>query len=510
MSWRGPGLLGLCLLMGVLQVLLLIPTFGVSLNSIPDEGTVALQAMNVLKGLVPHRDYFILTPISSDYWVGAWFFVFGTSLESLRCYFILEMAVAAAALQYFSARLLPRGWSELAPLCFMCHAPFCWYIPSPRWDAGVFLLLALCLIHGPPRRLIFSGILVAMAALTQHPAGAAGAAGITLALVLQREAGWPAVRAFWGGILLLWLPFLGFLWAHDLVANFLNDTIYFTLNNYVAAHKVSVDWSSFLPNFVAAGQTWQAGGTLNSLLIFGYAVVDLVTYGGWFALTSLIVLLSLKLRRRELLCLALCLAFLTLLEAVRPNRYHFTFHMPFVLLALFYLLHRLGKVGAVISAFLLACHALVALGHVRSVQMSNIPVAMPMGTTYVREQGRAQALHQILQVNSSFPPAEKLFVFPDDPELQWLLGRGPATRDVAALPCFYSYPHFQSIREGLRQDGVENLLFVPMVLDFTAYPTISQKDHDREQKWLLEFLGQGYRPYKQAAGLTFYRRQDLP
>ncbi|MFN8610497.1 MAG: hypothetical protein U0931_23360 [Vulcanimicrobiota bacterium] len=507
--WRGRPLLALCLAMAFLQLLALYPTFCVALGSIPDEGVVALQAMNVMLGKVPHRDYFILTPISSDYWVAAWFCIFGNSLESLRAYFFTEMALSVACLQWVSARIFPKGWSELPPLFFLCTGPYGWMIASPRWDAMFFLLLALVCLDWP----MLSGVMVGLAALTQHPAGAAGCAGISLALALKTPGGlatkYKAVRTFWLGILLLWFPFLLYLTSQDLVTAFFSDTIYFTLNTYAAAHKVGFDWNGMVSGLWAGLHTLRAGDVYTGFILLAYAIVDISTYGTWFALALLAPVWGLRSGKLPA-AMGLSLTFLTLLEYVRPNRYHFGFHRPFVLLALVALVRLAARGRRGLAVVLLICHALVAVAFIRSNLGSDIPVALPKGTLYVRDPERSEAMRSIAEVNASIAPGEKIFFFPDEPLLQWLLGRGPATRDVAAFPQYYPFAHFVQTRLDLKNEGVENLCYVPMTMDFSAYPGLSPEAHAREEKWLVGFLSEGYRVSRRVAGLTFFRRKDLP
>ncbi|MBT9589267.1 hypothetical protein IV102_38430 [bacterium] len=512
MQWSGRPLAMMCLLMALLQAAVLYTTFGVALGDIPDEGTIALQALRVAQGQIPHRDYFLQTPLASDVWVGLWFRLFGSSLESLRAYFFLEMALMAALIELLSTRLLPRRWSEIPALWFLCHYPFGWYIASARWDGAFWILAALVSLRDTRWRLV-TGVLVGLAALTQHTAGAAAFAAVTVAVTAQAGP-WKSklqeLRWFAWGVVLVWFPFVLFLFAYDSVSLFFYDTIFFNLTSYAQAHRMSIQWWLLLDNFRAALAVYQnSGDLLTFFLLLGYAIVDLGTFGLWFPLTAVGTARALFLRDCDQLALALTLAFLTLLELVRPNHYHFNFHSPLVVI-LWVVLARAGRgPGKLALALLSVGHVLVLAGHLQSSQFCNQVVGMPKGVLHLRGPERAEALREIVRVNHQIPPQEKLFVFPDDPLLQWLLGRPPVTREVAAFPCFYTYDQFQAIRQALKEEGVENLLYVPMNFDFRAYPGISEAQHHREETWLLLYLTQGYHPYRKVAGLTFYRRDGL-
>lgn len=493
--------------MAVLQAMVLSSTFCIALNDVPDEGTVALQALRVLQGQLGHRDYFIQTPLSGDYWVAAWFSVFGSSLESLRLYFITEMALLVACLQWTSAQLLRRGWSELPALAFLCNAPFCWYIASPRWDACLWIMLALSQVNSG-RRWWLTGAGVGLAALTQHPAGAAACAGIGLAMLLQPKPTWQEIRLFAGGVLLFWFPYVLFLASQGLVSNFLYDTIFFNLTNYVS--PVPYDWRAFGDNFRASWGLFAHGEFWPGLLTLGYACTDVSTYGCWFLTILLGLALALRERRVLPLAITLTLLFLTLLEIMRPNRYHFNFHLPLVLMVMAYIGSRCGRLGVGAAVVFLAAHALVLLGHRTSNASHNQPVSLPNGTLYLRSPGRAEALRRIAEVNASIPAREKMFVFPDDPSVQWLLGRGPTTREVAAAVCFYTFTQFQAIRQSLDEEKVENLLFIPLAFSPDSYPAVTARQFQEQQEWLVEYFTTNYTLTTSVVGVSFYRRKVLP
>lgn len=505
-SWRYQ--LGISLLLALVQMLVLLTTFGVALGNCPDEGTIALQAIRVTQGQLAHRDYFLQTPIGGDIWVGAWFSLFGDSLESLRSYFLAEMMLMVCTIHFLSCRLLGRGWSELPALLFLCHSPFCWFIPSPRWDAALFLLLAI----SSQRLALLAGFWVALAALTLHPAGAAGAMGMAGALALTRD--WARLRHFLWGILAIWFPYILFLTYHNLVSTFLYDTLYFNLTRYVATQKSSLAWSQIGANlsagWVVLGEVRDFPSFLRFVAVSGYGFIDLVTYGFWFPLAVIGPIVALKVRNPIAMGASFTLAFLTLLELVRPNRYHFQFHAALLLIVLVWLASKLGRGGRAFLGLVLLAHLGVLGGHLRSNLASNLPVGTARGTLYVSSPTTAAILKEFMAINRSLPVNEKMFVFTDNPMLQWLFGRGPVTREVVAFPLFYSYDQYAAIRRDLDREGVENLVFCPMNYDAQAFPEISMSEAYAVEAWLRRYFTEGYRVYREVAGVTFYRRLDLP
>lgn len=500
--WSGRSLLKLCLAMAFLQLLSLSSTFGIALGGIPDEGTVALQAMRVVSGQLGHRDYFIQTPISGDYWVGAWFWLFGSSLESLRAYFLLEMCLLCATIQYFSARLLPKYWSEAPALFFLCQAPLSWYIASPRWDAIFFAVLAL--IFTDQKRFGLAGVLVGLSALTHHPIGAMLFFGINCALLLSGQ-NWPTIRSLLGGVMSLWVPYLFILQYNGALDTFLQDVLFFNLTQYAApAH---FDWSTFSANFTAARGSLGHEPALTSLILLGYAWFDLWSYGAWIPLAVLSLLNAPRKRHQRIAALALAFVFCSLIEFLRPNRYHFNFLAPLFNLLFVYWLRQKPKPGAPILAVTVVAYLLVLVGHTLSNQRSNLPVAFPNGVLYVDSPAKREAFIQIIQTNATIPAGEKVFFFPDEPYLQWLLGRGPATREVGVPPCFFTHSQIQGVLHSLATEPVNYLAHAALEFNAEAHPEISRRYYELEEQNNLRQLTKDYQVWAVSAGVTFYKRK---
>ncbi|MEW6277241.1 MAG: hypothetical protein AB1758_01365 [Candidatus Eremiobacterota bacterium] len=511
----------------LLQVMLLWPAREAYLG-LQDEGFVASVASRVCHGEMPYRDYFTRAMPGTDWLLGLSFRVLGEQLWVLRGYFALMAGLLAASVQWFSCRLLPRGWSELPAILFMSLGVQAFPLANCQWDASIFSLLALTVLAERRRvgALVLAGVLCGVTVLFIQTKGVATCAGAGLLVLLEPLPWRQRLRNLGGlvaGALVPGALFTAWLLSVQLLGAFLTMAIGVNLNAYVELQSVPYSLSPLWEELrvLAEGLTRiGSGGTLAWTLWFfralAFAVVDWVKFGGYYpVLLAGAVLAFRRARSRPWtvqdsalvgLVLVLCLA--SALDAARPNRYRLNLQSPLWNPLLVYCLWRLTRFRSVLTGVVLAAYLAHGLDNLTGWWRYRYPIAFPRGVLRA-EDPRLAALtgRLVADVLQSAPPGTPVFIFPDLMFAAWLLDRPNPTRLPEAIPLMYPEQEFVLAREALYRQPSACLVYFPLDPHLGGdYPRIEPARFAAEQERLHRFFTEGCRVSAETPAYRVYVR----
>jgi len=210
-----------------------------------DEGLVLTDALRVMHGLVPHRDFYYNYGPGKIYLLAGIFKVFGLSVYASRIF----SASAGAFLILTVFAVVKRFTSTWAGI--ICAAlAIVWPLWAP-WSLLIALMLwtTALLSEAQKTPLIFAGILAGIATLLRYDMGGVGMIAchlLTLAFIRR------SVLPYLGGCALILVPVSAFYVRDHVVRDFVFDIFVYTDKHYRAARALPFPGKySLSANFVA-------------------------------------------------------------------------------------------------------------------------------------------------------------------------------------------------------------------------------------------------------------------
>ena len=448
---------------------MLVPGVFMSL-SIFDTGFLASGAMEILRGGLPMRDFYVIYGPGQYYLTAAAMGVFGEDLAVLNVVHLVVMAWLGTLLAVLAARLCPLaprvagyGTAMVFTACSIC------FLPSPGYaaiTATLVLLLALNqVIRGeqevPASALLLASVLIGVAGLLRWDFGLLGFVALCLTWLASRPV------AFGPGLARLSLPglalgalfFLPFIWLCGW-SRWWTEVPVFHLSEFAEWRGISfmepnLEWlraATNLPQILTAVSRW-----IGFLLPFVLVAMGLPT-----ALWRLFKAPPDDGRWRDRLALGLCLLCLVLLNQQRV-RTGLEQGFPALVVSLpiaTYLpgvwsvdVRRVSWLLPVVVALVMLHEAEVTWlqqvdSHVESLprysgsRVGNRPAAVQ----------RAQQYRQVVQaLRAQVPPDQRLYsgvvdtsrLWVNDPMLYFLSDRRSATRWIEMEPGLVNAPQRQ-------------------------------------------------------------------
>jgi hypothetical protein len=190
-----------------------------------DEGLALFNAMRVMQGDIPFRDYWAIYPPGQSYTLAAVFSLLGTDVAVARLYDTFIRFGIALVIFLIADRLISRWMALLlfaTIIVNLAAATFYGYAVFPALLFGLLSILALTHYTREQRRrwLFLAGVAIGVTAAYRLDVGAYAGVSVALALLLfkasHRHKGWP-VKVLIGslslimGTALIMLPFYGYL-----------------------------------------------------------------------------------------------------------------------------------------------------------------------------------------------------------------------------------------------------------------------------------------------------------
>lgn len=425
----------------------LAPTVG-RFSSLLDEGLVTSPADRVVQGQLLYRDIYLFTTPGPVAFLAVPFRLLGVNLEAAH-WALLGLKLALLLALYAVTRLLVgrTAWALGPPVAFLAISmddPMNYinhWVPNLPFLLAVGLAMQLALT---PRAWLAAalGASVVVTGLTLQTFGVAAAVPALVAVARSRR----SVGPFVGGALLAAFPFLLWLAAHGLAAQFWTDTV---TSNVHRSSLERVSPGGFLRTLWAIhgpGAPWPQ--LLTGILLVVTQVVGLV---GPLFIRPKPAHVQVALAAAWMMLLVCCYRLL-------PSQVQLHGFMPLALTA--WLCQRQGWRKAGIG--LLVASALLAAQHTREALQARFPVNFPRGVAYVSSAQEAVELQKLVRFVQRHAPDGRGFLTPYEPNLYFLMGLRNPTRYLQMRPMQYSRAHME--------DALAHLEGCP-VFRFPAYET---------------------------------------
>ncbi|MFN3302732.1 MAG: ArnT family glycosyltransferase [Roseateles sp.] len=434
------------------------PATFVGLN-VFDEGFLASGALEILRGGLPMRDFFVIYGPGAYYMNAAAFALFGEDLAVLRYLHLAWMALAALMLVGLTRRITPHApsWSA-ALICAVFLAFATSFPPSPGYaaiPAAVLVMLAVAELpqarfDASRRGLWLASVWLGLAGLVRWDFGILGFLAVAAAWLLSRPV--PA----WRGLVQLALPglalaltlFLPFVWLGD-AQRWWQEVPLFHLREFKEWRNLAFI-GPHLELLQRAGNRWEL---MQVLLRWAAFLMPFVLVAAALPVAAR-RLLQRRATPADLLAAGLALASLALLNQQRV-RTGLNQGFPALLLALPLAAYLGGLLAARMRwlpalggglATLLILYA--ALPEFQSLRARTVPVTLERnGGWRVYDspawQARAQDYVRLVQrLRELVPPGERLFsgvrdtsrLWVNDAMLYFLADRRAATRWIEMEP----------------------------------------------------------------------------
>lgn len=523
-----------------LQVLALLGALQSQVALIQDEAFVLECSSRMLRGELPYRDFVTRFMPATNWLLNLVFSFLGETVVAMRIYFVLMAACLAATIQWFSFRLLPRGWSELPALLFLALGVQVWPIVSFHWDASITTLLALGLLADrwreptsvSTRGLVLAGGFCGLTVLFLQTKGLATCLGAGLLLLLEprsfRQRG-QNLGLLIAGASLPGLAFLAWLAANGLGEHFFTRAVAFNTGRYLILHRAPLDLSPLRVEMAVLAQGWSSFGQPDLTAwsswcwrATAFTAVDLIKFGGYYPVVLLGAALAVSRARSRpfsasdaaFVGLVLTLLLASLFDLGRPNRYRLHFQAPLwngVLIYLLFWLTRWRRGFRVLTGLVLAAYLTHGLDNLLSWKTYRYPVDFPRGRLYFNDPQLAGILLRLSQSLSALAPAgTPVYGFPMQNLLLWLQAYPNPSSYTETIPVLYSRDEFLRARHELEERKVEWLLYSPLDPGLNGdYPNVPAEQFAREQEWARELLSEGFTPVLQTEPLILYRKTEL-
>jgi Dolichyl-phosphate-mannose-protein mannosyltransferase len=216
-----------------------------------DEGLILTGAAQVMKGAIPHRDFYANYGPAQFYILAGLFKLFGPSVLVERLWDGVAKAAAVACIFLIGERLTTRKWSLLSSTLCMVWLSYIGMPGWPVWPALFVLMLGSLLLFGVFEKrsnavqLFSAGACVGLATLFRYDIGFlawASQTTVLLAYCLSRKTESKArlhssvaiLLPFWGGTAVILAPVAFFFLLSGAIGDFWFDVVSFPTHSYAA------------------------------------------------------------------------------------------------------------------------------------------------------------------------------------------------------------------------------------------------------------------------------------
>jgi hypothetical protein len=492
-----------------LQLLAIWPTRSVYLV-LQDEGNMLAWASRIIKGQLPYEDFFMRFMPATMYGLSFFFQVLGEQIWVARLYFMLSLALLCAVIWLVSRFLMPRSWSIVPPLLFICVGGQMFPMAVYHWDSSIPALLAILISAGAgkPKHQFWAGLLGGITVLFLQPRGVAVCLALGLMVLTRKKERISGLAYLVSGAAVPGLLFVLWLVAHGNFARFWNQAILFNVQGYAEAQAYAFEWDLTSRQLESI---WQGMGNFGHIDFFSwlgwflkavsFAAVDFIKYVGFFPLLVIFAVdFGLHQRKSEdmtesqktlLLGLQLLLWISAYFAWSRATRYHFNFLTVAWYPLLVYLLYRLRfKVlahtlcGVVATVFVIH-----GADNITSWSEYRYPIEFPRGTLYASHPGVGQATQQLSQALSRDFQHRDLFAFPELPLIVWLVEANNPTSFERLVPIYYPEELLAKAERQIRDADRCGILFLSVADSIRSeYPKMDPARFQAEEQELLKRL----------------------
>ncbi|MEM3000939.1 MAG: hypothetical protein QXP41_01930 [Candidatus Nitrosocaldus sp.] len=253
-----------------------------------DEGIILVGAERILKGEIPHRDFFSLYFPGQIYTLAGIFRLFGTSILTERIYDIIIKASLSFTIflitRFLSSNLMALiGWAM--SLLWITISSFPGYAVYPSLlfaYLGIYFILVY-IKQGGLSFVILSAIIIVLATLFRQDIGGFAGISITILLILKKlndkEKGWlPLVYYIVGGITGI-LTIVLYFYLNSAIKPMFNDLIVYPLTEFTKYRNLPYPPPSLssLPFYTFPATLFS--GLLVSVFFMKRKIQPIITYG---------------------------------------------------------------------------------------------------------------------------------------------------------------------------------------------------------------------------------------
>jgi hypothetical protein len=457
-GWLGYVLVGFC------SLLYVSPFIRLPIRSL-DEGTFLYNAIRVMQGQIPFRDFFEVMGPGSFYWLALFFKISAPTWQATRIFLTLEIVITTL-LVYFVARHIGTRFSAF-PAAFLIAVSFpsSWPAVSHHIDSNLFALLSFAAVlwwleNRRPTTLFAAGALAGLTTCFLQPKGILLLLSfVVLQLILLRKqpALLPSLTWLLAGYLTTVVIILAFFWTGGALSDLIYANITWPLTNYNGVNRVPYGfalqfyWILWRQSFGAALSP-EMGACAAAILAVPFVVL--------IALPLLLAVFALRYRSLAFnpttlpYWLAGCALWIS--EIHRKDLTHLVWGSPILVVLGFYLFsqirYRLAfaalRLTAICVGALLLVNALIAA------TTRSVPVITRRGT--VNTYGGDPALEFL---NTHVKPGEAVFIYPYCPIYYFLSAAKNPTRFSFLIYGMNTESQFHEVVQSLEQSRVRYVLW---------------------------------------------------
>ncbi len=430
-----------------------------------DEGEFLYDAVRVVQGQVPVRDFFEAMAPGTFYWLALFYKLFGVTWAASRIA-LLVTSLSTAILLYYLARRLKLAFPA-APVILMAAASFGLLWPaishhgdSTVWGLAAFAVFLRALDRPGPRPLLLAGLLAGVTTCFIQQKGLLLFLSFALVfwLLCRRLPGFRALLAWlFAGYAAVGVCVAALFWSAGALGSLVYADLIFPLTRYESANSVPYalgllafywrHWSGALVQSLPA----PAGYSLAALLMVPFLFIAL--------LPILLAALLFAQKRRALNPLTLpyliCGGALWLSELQRKDIWHLVYGSPvWIVLACCLLAHSASRWNLRILRFATACACLLAACNFVTAAMARVPIQTRRGVAY---SYRPDPLLEYL--NAHIQPGEEIFAYPFRPMYYFLLQANNPTRFTFFSPGMHTDEMFRSTLDVLESHKVKHVIW---------------------------------------------------
>ncbi|HNQ79136.1 MAG TPA: hypothetical protein PKJ37_11360 [Acidobacteriota bacterium] len=460
---------GLCLLLVLLISFLLMCLNFASDPQLGDEGVLAMDGWRILRGEVPHRDFFQGFPPLAAYVQALSFRILSPSVLSVRLLGFFYGIILISAALFFFRSFISDKLVMAAALSIIVPAGFGnWMFGSHHWLCAILqlsgaILLLASLRKGSLGLSACSGMALGLAVFTLQDQGGYAVIGLlAVSAVVPGENRKLFVTASLSAIA-SFLALSAFLALYAGPGQLFFDWVYFPLFFYKQLHKADAgavlgyftdewNWS-----YVSRAPLYAVGSALKN---------DFMMVSPLLALLSLAWLWVKKARPREELAVLTVFPaafFLGALHRFSPTNLVWGFPLTLPFFALMdHFCSKAGKwkqAALASSAFLMMVFFAISLGEAHIISSSSYPkyeIESRAGRYSTMDGRKAESVNGILdEIDRRVPEGEPMFCVGYVPLVNFLSGRPNPTRfNFFHFGVFFSPGQTISFRESLEQGKV--------------------------------------------------------
>lgn len=492
-----------------------------------DEGNILAWASRMLQGQLPYDDFFMRFMPGTSFGLSLVFRLAGEQISVARLYFMISLGLLCSAIWVVSRYILPRNWSILPPLFFVCVGGQMFPLAVYHWDAGIPALLALVVLAfgKRPELHILAGVLGGITVLYLQPRGVAVCLALGVMVLLRNSSRLKNLALLVAGAAIPGILFVGWLSWHGIFGKFWSQAILFNLQSYADVQGHPFDWGL---SYRQLQSVWNGFGSLGKIdtgswLLWlseslPFALVDLFKYTGFFPILVLATLYfgfgcrseKGEMRYSLLLGLLVLLWVSAYFALARATRYHFNFLTVAWYPISVFLLHRLSlrysKTANALVLIITTTFVFHGIHNTASWANYRYPIQFSRGVLYSDHPQLGQITQELSAVLTDQFEGQDLFAFPELPLLVWLSGAHNPTEFERLVPLYYSPELLDRAEQQIRSSDRCGVLFASVADSIRReYPQIDADRFAKEEAALLKRLTKGAEPVTKLGTYLLYR-----